>query len=1079
MSLEHYGGKCPLPQLFQPLRKPKKAYTEDELTELTKRWRTLYGSIRNVAYAAEPGQQAVMLKKLDYAAKQAEWMLEVANVNNLKPQNGHRWAAFKARNFAIEYDDFMQTTLSVPGEIRQKIRRMERLVETEVADNLAKIETMHKINGAQRQARFILRDLPKPKQDELWTMAIEEGQIPRLAHASQYSPVAMRRMNQKYQKFVEHAKQAGLQQHQIDDLVASAVPIGAAYDEALALAKGSGIPMGEVSGIGYFRRKFTPDVADIIAKKKKLAGDLDNPKALYQSFQKSRHTFEFVVEDEHLLAFALGKPLDSMTAIVNDPKLLMKTLHEIPEEKLDNLVKMGVVGKIPLTTSELVDDLIKRYELPVKGLSEMFLTDQVEAYKAYTNSLKDMVSNSTIVQGIMKEGMDSGWAVTDVIKSTSPEYKDFVPINGDVLARFINPGRLNQLKKGGDVFVHPLVKDMLLSTLDLATKPGATGMLAELIHHTKFISKNSKALMLTAPRYVANNAMGGAIAMWAAGGNLISALPNYLQYIKLHNVGESVLDNTKKLYGGGQFTEKELYKQLLRSGALNEVIPQAAMDAAKGGPSAWNPKNAEAALRYTFYTFQKFGFGDGVNKVEDLVSHLVSEPAMFLGMMANLTDNAYKWNVYKTILSDSLVQTAGGFLTTGQVRRFTNISDAQKHVERYLFDYSNRGKVDEFLSSGVFPFWMYMSRNLPSQLRHMLDSPHQYMAYQRIHALINDPASQEGDDLPAGGISKWTNDAFPLLFRGHGDDFFAIHTTAFDPIADGFMQVSDIVRDVQYRVTGKYVGNDEQKRRQAKGVYTSDFLERYTKALFPLYKSVVATGAWLTGAEKDYFTGRHLQSNPQYPTSFIGIEMPPLARLYLEQNVPILQLINSMNPWYVFGAKERKNEKGEVIRQARPSVFGASRSDADSKDPLLRTLAPLGAGSVNKIDPTTRAMNMGYTEKDMKALQRELRQRVKWIEQNYEKQPTNRKPQLQQQMKNAQNILWALGVDLARIKDWKRRKGVQSKDMSDIVREEGVTISKMPDGRTSTRVQNSLRRRFDMFDAIVALEKEEAKRRGQ
>lgn len=1068
-------GKCNLPELFDPLKKPDKQYTADELSDLEIRWRRLVGQVQNLSFSAEPAETAKIQRQLEVAGQQSEWMLKAGEAGILKPRNSDKLRDFLARNFAIEYDDFMQRHMNDVGEVRKKLRDFRHFVDFQVADKMARIETIRQIADAQSAAYKITRKLPKEAQDRLWVGAQEEGQFPRLMEASGTAPMAARRMNQKYQDFVDEALAAGLQDHEVKDLIVHAATVGAAYDEGLAIAKGSGIPMGEVDTIGYFRRKFTPDVSAIIAKRKAIEdGGITSPKSLYQSFQKSRTTFDFVVEDEHLLAYALGKPFNEVTGLIEDSKKLLEELHKIPNSHVDQLVKMGVVGKIPLTSTELVKDLAARYELPFKQLGDVFITDQVKGYLEYTNNLKSVVSKSTILQGIMKEGLNNGWAVTAAQHAVDPEFKNFSKIDGTILNKYLNEGRRTALDATGGVYVHPVVKNMAHALLDLSTSPEKIGQVAEVVKHIQFFMKNSKLLMLAVPRYAFVNTVGGVVQSFTAGGNLLTALPNYIQYIKLQHQGEGILENTKKVFAGGTLTEQELFRKLRETGAINDFIPGIAIQGTTPNLNAWNPGHAAKAATYAYYTLKQFGVHEGIKKTEDLISNLISEPVMALGGLANTSDNAFKWNTYKTVLADDPLIHAGGFLTTGTVNRFgSDIDAARLHVDRYFFDYTNQGEWDKGISKYVFPFWMYMSRNMPGQWRHMISNPHQYLAYHRLHAVINDQAEQD-PNLDRGMVSKFTNEAFPLFFKGQGGDYFAMHTTAYDPIADGFVGAKNLLNDVQYAVTGKYSGSDEQMRRQAAGTYHSDFIDKYVQSSYPLYKSAVQGLEFLTGAERDSLTNKPLVDDPSKPVSFLGKEMHPLARLFLEQNFPILGTANAVNPGNVFGSPMKVDGQGNITQMPTPSFLGDARSDKDSKSPLLRAAAPFIGSVGTQLDASTRALNMGYTESDLKALDRHLNDRVKKILSTYPVLTPTKQAEAKQEMENAKNIMFTVRLDLARISAWRKENNVLPNKVAESLALKNLTVKDLPvKGQTPEEVRRieRLTERFNTFDLMVQEEK--------
>lgn len=71
------------------------------------------------------------------------------------------------------------------------------------------------------------------------------------------------------------------------------------------------------------------------------------------------------------------------------------------------------------------------------------------------------------------------------------------------------------------------------------------------------------------------------------------------------------------------------------------------------------------------------------------------------------------------------------------VGRGHNLTQASARIQRIHFDYSQMSRFDR-RAKAVFPFWMFMSRNMPLQIQQMLAKPRLYQVYSNFARNMND-----------------------------------------------------------------------------------------------------------------------------------------------------------------------------------------------------------------------------------------------------------------------------------------------------------------------------------------------------
>jgi hypothetical protein len=216
-----------------------------------------------------------------------------------------------------------------------------------------------------------------------------------------------------------------------------------------------------------------------------------------------------------------------------------------------------------------------------------------------------------------------------------------------------------------------------------------------------------KAYALSSPGFVVRNTLTNTFSLYAAGAetkNLVRGLALYREWQAAVKSG----------------TEKVFIQSLPEEEARLFTIAVSASDASGYGRSGeafanWNPKRSSLANNRYTRIFRKY------NEASE------GSARFMLGY-------------------DSAVQ---GY----------DMNMATARVKRYLFDYTDIGKIDESLR-GIVPFWFWMSRNLPMQVVNKFLNPRPYLLYG--HIMQNLGENSENDVIP-----KWMRDGGAVKLSGN------------------------------------------------------------------------------------------------------------------------------------------------------------------------------------------------------------------------------------------------------------------------------------------------------------------------
>jgi hypothetical protein len=742
---------------------------------------------------------------------------------------------------------------------------------------------------------------------------------------------------------------------------------------------------------------------------------------------------ELMVDSTHKLA-----------GLMNEDGVLVEQLLKLDPDKLDKLIDSGILSKVPIPTTQLADELIKRYDLPYSGIDELLITDPHQAYQHAKEQTKRAMGRSVVLRGFYRDALDNGWGVTEAELFANPElYKGWHKLDPDLLLeRF---GLSKELNPPTPMYVHPAVEEQLIGVLSVSTDPMTQGTFARVWQYTWKLAKEQ---VLTTSGFLGRQTWQLFIQAGMSGTNLAHIMPSIAQWAKFGGMGLDAFDNTAKRYAGGTLTQREMVKQAMERGFLDTHqavgVGQASVKSTESGASL-NPFMMAKALNKWGSIGKQFGVlpdKGGWAFVEygaGLVGRASNDAAAHVMGWGVWLEQAYKLAYLETVMSKPGLNQLGQFMVGSKARAYDNMDDALRNARDYFLDYSDYGEGDRWVSKNIAPFWMYMSRSVPATMRHVLRNPQQYVTYQRLYHLATQDVRENPRENPEGGVAPWQQNESGTIYLPHPDgDGRLIHIplASVDPVADVSNRLNGIA-DALGSALGLY-GPDGARgyvSEAKEGGATSRVLTAMLGQSFGPAKSLLGL---LT--REDPRTGKSLVLRAGAPTpTVLGLEVPggelsPLAKFMLENTLPSVANLNRWNPGGVFGRKEREDANGDVVLPGSPGWAGNERTDADANyapdlPPVWQVLKATGI-TVNSVD---LALGMQYSTGDMSKAAREVKTRYGVLLKTIE--DPNTSPTLRARSEQQAIALAALYVELETGKvagtQWLNAEGYLSKEQRD------------------------------------------------
>lgn len=1042
MSVNSFN--CAIPKELKQNGK-NRPFTPDELSNVEKRAQMLQERLMSTARAMAPELEKDAQEFAETTMKRWTKVARMMEAETLKPgsnKNIVKWLEFQlAEKFAVwkNMAGFGEGVTEA-GAVRQALQRTGRKYGGSVADILSEIGASNKVYDVQKASRKALKGsgLNKYEVDAIIQNAQEVGWQRYLEEGINTGEAGKQLLAAKQRDLLERLKGHGLSPDEVETVVNGGKEIADTYHGIYQAVSELGVDMGDASKlIGYSPRLFTDEA--ISRMKWNLEangvsfGNLKNKNTtkLEDLITASRTTNEFVVEDAALLDFLLRRNdpevytklgvKDAMELIGEHNKVGEALFNHLGSDTVEALVDTGIMSKIPMTSQEVFDYMVRRYELPFDGVNELMVVDPIKALKLYKNQLESLATDSGKSWLLLRNAMDGSWGVSKKEVMSNPQkFKGFQPLSEVV------PDNLKQrfgLSEGGlygtkganstlfttleDTYAHPVAANMFKAVLDISSDPNSMATFARILNT---VNKTFRSLVMTTTGTVMRIVWGNAFQVVGAGGSLFEYGQQAAKWIGLSltgNQGERaakrLFDDTKKMYkglGGEAVTEYQLYRQAVAEGFLNDLTSLTG-DAVQSSNKAGN--YLTKAPKYLADTVMKYGLlsGKPIQEVSEWFSHLAADKVGVPFRMANNTlDNAAKFSILKSVTTDSMLENLGQFATLN-TKKVRSLEEAIEHAQDYFFWYDDLGTVDKVMGRYIAPFWTYMSRNPVAQVRSAMRNPGKFMSYHRMYAAMNAPASGEGDDLPSGSLQGYQLDQKNVYWVIPADqsatgkrEYFAISMSGVDPVADGQQFAGEVGSNILSMFGFKKdpkTGNLSERiaaNSPWSKTETNNTLSKYlsgdmssTITAYPVvqaaYKAVTGKDNYGKNIEEFDVTGNKVQK------SLLGYKVNPLAKMWFETLLPPLASLDRLNPGNAFGKPEIKDAQGNITQQAQgsqmPQLPGLEPAEARARSSQkdinrtkvgeqnkggffsLPTLDPLGV-NVNYIDV---AKQMGYSEKEI------------------------------------------------------------------------------------------------------------------
>lgn len=1009
----------------------RRPFNRRELAAISARRRKyeeLMQAAEQTNYATSRRQQFAL--EIDNARRLIE--SRFTNLVHLSPRmntNLQSWYAAtfgqKARWFGLDPN----RRYSIAGEVRHSLADAQQVAE-------GMITSISRVRGLERTQTFVDTFRTRARElglrghelDALIDDTLTVGQIPRrLSNLFEYqesanllSP-ATQFNRQRYTRYISSMEDAGFTSAEINQLIDLAYGVTQVEDEIRAIAVALGVDIPTQENIGYLTRVLTEDfklrVQDI--SEPQLFEQLRNGQASVSTvFARSRNFNHYIPEDGALAAFILGITPEELNGLLQNPLTWRQYLdEEMLPDQLDFLVDSGVMAKLPMSSREVYDYLVDRYELPYSEISQMFKVDPTQAIDAYARSLMQTTGTAALVRSVTDgRAVAAGWAITARERYLNPQtYNNFVSL-GDVLQKFARNANLDiteavrqmglatdneasrtVIQNFQDMYVHPIVAQQWSAMASISASPVLLGQMGRFFYRLNRVL-NKTGLGSEGHQFVTRTYASNFISARAAGANL--------EYVPIaHNIvtrvlseGYDFLDDTQpfRLDNGRPITQRQFVENFfIRRGQsvapgtvrinlptmqLNRSAARALSDVGRAilNAPASTARAMSDIITYTMAsgpqvrgrditTFERIGrlSRATAQKLDNALNHLF-EP---LAIYSNLSDMASKLAVAMSV-SQSPDPAIGRRLSqavyTQQLTNFPTMEEVYRHIDEYFVNVYDTGTFTATWASAVFPFAVWRMANPSMQLRHMLRHPVVYLNYLRMAALVS--GNQETE--PEAVYPSWIIENYPITLSRdpRTNEPFTLLPTNYDPILDAATFFRETGNAAQRIFFGKQAGTQEQIRSQIRGepddYLTQLFAQTYAWARVPAEQIL----------GMDTFTGRRFDEDPLMQSdSILGFRVSPRVRSIL-RNIPGINQLDELNPGNIFGTDTTRDIYGNIISVGTPSWSGAERRRRDTDDyPFTIRLLRLMGANVRRIDYDENLQNtLGDVQNTINTLEQRI-----------------------------------------------------------------------------------------------------------
>jgi hypothetical protein len=1004
------------------------------------------------------------------------------------PQNHRNLGYYMATLFGMEHNLIgLGDGYTDAGNVRRLLNKARKSGEGSLRDALAEIQLIDESLSTQKVFERVRRN-HRINSDNAWQrFKMDAYEIGFMPYAQKDLGVVgaegLAFMRGRQQRFMDKLIKYGITQNEADQMARAVQGLADKYMATREILSSFGVSVGDAGKFqNYLPRQFSAETIRRIGWNKNLDNfeifGMDGVSeiiSLNSAFTKARNSNHFIPEDLIVLdsIFTAAIPdiykkmgVEDIHDLINNTGSLTKAFIDYFDKShpsvLNALVETGLISKIPMTTTELADYMVARYELPFRVLNELVPTDFDRMSAVYRNQAEKMAGRSFIAQFTAQasDPLTQGWGVSEAQRlADSDAYKRYIKLlaknpNENAVIPYqqavrlgLNPdnpnmpGYLNQVH---DVYVHPTVAELYRAQVSIFTDPNQMGIMARVIDDFTTIFNTT---VLATSDFVFRQLYSPFIQTWAAGGRLDTFGTDVSRFLtsmaRLRIQGKSLdsfvdtLDNTKKIYRGpgeGLLTERELYRLSMQTGFMEDIAPF--MGATGRGvyykPSA-NPMTAANRtaryLRDVVDRYPDLGLPKVIAetyKIANTGIRRITEDAFYsIGFFNHFFDTTARFSTLKSLLDttglNSLVRK-----TQGQFDGIsTDFDAAVQRVNNYFFVYDNPAAFDEWMRH-VRPFWMFYSRNTFAIFRMMVRNPGKFMAYQRLWAATN----PYEEDVPEGGVRDWIKDQAPMYWyrrneKGEVIEVIALPRAQIDPVASGLEEVSNIA-DVIRQQFG--IWPDSQHPSEMRDRISDAPWDKTTtnRALRELVNSshgwIKAIYGFATG--EDPLTGRALRTpdDGMSHDTILGVEVPRMTKFMIQSLLPQVARLDRSNPNGIFGTPPRW-EGTTRIDEGKPSWTGARRNpnSADFRTWWQRTSSAFGFNFY--IFDVAEEMGFRETEVQFAVAEgyRSLNKKRLQIREITDPQEFNREIE---KLRLMEAYHAALAIDYAELRAWREQRGL-------------------------------------------------------
>ena len=1050
-------------------------YSESDRSVVSQRVNRLIRRLRSTVQPSPSNRVAI---DTDIAAVMSERFKKSANmarVASFNPANARAYETFLAMDFRVKRQALgLSDNFTEAGKVIEDLVTARRAGRGTMHQVLADIEMVGRNRRAYEAVKHLRKKYNIPQQvfDDITTRAVEIGWHPYLQQGMKLGPEGIMILQEEQAKLLRQLREFGMSQADIDLLGNQAGAVADTYMEVLEVAKQFNVNIDTVENINYFPRMFSDEALTRFAWEKEsdhthriVNGD---PQSIGASFLKGRNTFNFIVEDEILLDYILtnAEPdiyntlgVKGIRDLFDDNRKLGEVLfNHLSENQLDRMIDSGLISKIPMNSSEVYEHLLKRYELPFEGIRELMAVDWGQAANLYRRQLESLAADSEMVNLMAKASIEGGWGVTEAQKLASPqEFRNFVQLSSVIPRELVDRFSINS-NLISKVYVHPTVRDLFRAQFDIATNPNAMSVLGGLIGNMGTVFKRTA---LSTTGFIFRQLLNMPFQIWAAGGDLLeytTLVPRAFSImieasrrgVPIHEFFSGQLNNTKAIYNG--MTEQQLWRRLQSDGLLTEVMPWTGEDIARTPTN----RSLKAHARYMSSIFEQYPLLNSPDFARRIFGQVGRSTGAMTGdvfyafQLFNAEfENLARFATIKSLLAEGAIPRLRRAVV-GNIRRPGTYDDAVKVLKDYFYFYDDLGRTDKFIGKYVVPFWAFISRNTFAQFRHLMRNPSKYLAYNRLYAALNQPARDEGEDLPQGALPDWARSARPLYWVRENDkgeeEYFFLPMTSIDPIADGQSNINNIGNGVLHAFgIWPEIGRTIQQAFDDlpwNSTVTNTQLGRLMSGTFPQWKV-----AYSAVSGRDIATDRPLKEDEtgRQFSSFLGVSMSPFMRHTLENMVPLTRTLNRANPLGIFGRAPLVDTKtGELLNSGELSIFGVERTSRDLVNDYRSTWQRVSGFLGLEFREIDTALQMGFSEDQLRFEIRDGIKQIRKAERDLVKiqDPTRLRDQIEN-IESMKLLVTRLSLDLESFINWRESRGYESRAAIRVLGNQELSIQQL------------------------------------